>query len=408
MKPIADDLITELLKDYQKPEDLLGENGLFKQLKKAVLERALAGELTHHLGYEKSDRQSAEQKSRGNARNGTKPKTLTTDDGDLTIEVPRDRQATFQPQLIKKGQSRFEGFDDKIISLYARGLTQREITGHLKEIYGVEVSAEFISTVTDSVLDEVRTWQSRPLDALYPILYLDALIIKTKQDGRIINKAFYLAIGVKTTGHKEVLGLWASENEGAKFWLSIVTDLANRGVKDIFIACVDGLKGLPEAVESVFPKTMIQLCIVHLLRNSLNYVSAKDKKAVATDLKLIYRAPTADAAEQALSDFEQKWKAKYPMIAKSWRSNWTRVVGMFGFSEPIRRIIYTTNAIESLNFSLRKIIKNRSLFPNDESVFKLLYLALKNVEKKWTVPIQNWGQIMNQFAILFEDRMPIN
>jgi putative transposase len=322
--------------------------------------------------------------------------------GQVQLNVPRDRDSSFEPQLVKKGQTRFDGLDEKVISLYARGMTQREIQGHLEEVYGVEISPSLISTVTDAVLDEVRTWQARPLDAVYPILYLDALQVKVKTQGRVVNKAIYLAFGVNLQGLKEVLGMWAAEAEGAKFWMQVVTELKNRGVQDIFIACVDGLKGFPEAIEAVFPQTQVQLCMVHLVRHSLSYVSHKDRKAVADDLKTIYQAATLEEAEHQLAGFEETWAASYPVIAKSWRANWSRVVPMFGYPSEIRRAVYTTNTIESLNMTLRKVSKNRSLFPNDEAVFKLMYLALRNISKRWAMPIPNWSGAMNQFAILFD------
>jgi putative transposase len=401
--PITPKLLDELLKDYKSPDDMFGDDGLLQQLTKAVVERALQGEMTHHLGYEKH---SPEGKNTGNSRNGKSSKKIRGKRGQIEIDVPRDRASSFEPQLIKKGQTRFDGFDDKIISMYARGMTCREIRAHLQEIYGVEVSPDLISTVTDSVIDEVRTWQSRPLDAVYPILYLDALQVKVKAEGRVSNKAIYLAIGVNMQGLKEVLGMWASETEGAKFWLSIITELKNRGVADIFIACVDGLKGFPEAIEAIYPKTQVQLCLVHLMRFSLAYVSFKDRKAVAADLKAIYRAATTEEAEQHLEAFAEKWDARYPSIAKSWRGNWARVIPMFGLPPDIRRAVYTTNAIESLNMSLRKVIKTRASFPNDEAAFKLLFLALRNAAKKWTMPIRNWSQAMQAFSIIFEGRVP--
>jgi putative transposase len=404
MPPIRPELLDELLKDYQKPEDLLGDNGLLQQLTKALVERALDGELTHHLGYEKH---STAGDNSGNSRNGTSPKTMKGKRGQVQIDVPRDRNSEFEPQLVKKGQTRFDGLDEKIISLYARGMTQREIQGHLEEIYGVEISPSLISTVTDEVLDEVRAWQSRPLDAVYPILYLDALQVKVKSQGRVVNKAIYIAFGVNLQGLKEVLGMWAAETEGAKFWMQVVTELKNRGIQDIFIACVDGLRGFPEAIEAVFPQTQVQLCMVHLVRYSLSYVSHKDRKAAADDLKTIYQAPTVEEAERQLSRFEETWDATYPVISRSWRQNWSRVVPMFSYPSEIRRAVYTTNTIESLNASLRKVSKNRSLFPNDESVFKLMYLALRNISKRWTMPIANWSGAMNQFAILFDGRVPM-
>ena len=401
--PITPEILDEILKDYEKPEDLLSQDGLLQQLTKALLERALNGELTHHLGYEKHDPVG---NNSGNSRNGTTPKVIKGKRGQIEIEVPRDRNGDFEPQLIKKNQKRFDGLDEKIISLYARGMTQGEIKGHLEEIYGVDISSSLISTVTDAVLDEVRAWQSRPLDAVYPILYLDALQVKVKSQGSVRNKAIYLAFGVTMSGLKEVLGIWASDNEGSKFWMQVITELKNRGVQDIFVACVDGLKGFPEAIEAIFPQTQIQLCIVHLVRHSLFYVSHKDRKEVAQDLKLIYQAPTLDQADYQLSKFAEKWCAAYPMVVRSWQQNWTRVIPMFSFAPEIRKAIYTTNAIESLNMTLRKIIKNRAIFPSDEAVFKILYLALKNISKKWTMPIHDWSGAMNQFAILFENRLP--
>lgn len=402
MPPIRPELLDELLKDYQKPDDLLGQDGLLQQLTKALVERALDGELSHHLGYEKHD---AAGDNSGNSRNGTTPKTMKGKRGQVQIDVPRDRNSEFEPQLVKKGQTRFDGLDENIISLYARGMTQREIQGHLEEIYGIEISPSLISTVTDAVLDEVRAWQARPLDTVYPILYLDALQVKVKSQGRVMNKAIYLAFGVNLQGLKEVLGMWASDNEGAKFWMQVVTELKNRGVADIFIACVDGLKGFPEAIEAVYPQTQVQLCMVHLVRHSLSYVSHKDRKAVADGLKEIYHAPTLEEAKRQLLQFEEAWETSYPVIARSWRSNWSRVTPMFSYPSEIRRAIYTTNTIESLNMTLRKVSKNRSLFPSDEAVFKLMFLALKNISKRWTMPIKNWSGAMNQFAILFDGRV---
>jgi putative transposase len=401
--PISREVLDELLKEYKNPDDLLGDQGILQQLTKALVERALEGELTHQLGY---DKHSSEGDNSGNSRNGTTPKTVKGKRGEMRINVPRDRNSEFEPQLVKKGQTRFNGFDDKILSLYARGMTTREIQGHLEEIYGVEVSPDLISTVTDAVLEEVRAWQTRALDEVYPIVYLDALQVKVRDQGRVSNRAIYLAIGVNMAGLKEVLGMWSAETEGAKFWMSVVTELSNRGVKDIFVACVDGLKGFPEAIEAVFPRTDVQLCLVHLVRHSTKYVSYKDRKQVAADLKTIYRAATAEEAEENLANFAAKWDARYPMISKSWKSNWARVVPMFGFPEEIRRAVYTTNAIESLNMSLRKIIKNRPSFPSTDAVMKLLYLALNKISKKWTMPIRDWGSAMNQFSIIYGDRMP--
>jgi putative transposase len=402
---ISDKLLDELLKDYKTPEDIHGEHGIINQLKKRIYERVMDGEMTHHLGY---DKYAPSGRNSGNSRNGKSGKTLITDSGELPIEVPRDRNSTFEPLMIPKGQTRFNGFDDKVISLYARGMTTRDIAAHLKEMYQVDVSAELISTVTDAVIEDVHQWQERPLDAVYPIMYIDALQVKIKDQGHIVNKTVYLALGVNLHGLKEALGLWIEETEGAKFWLKIATELKNRGVKDIFIACVDGLKGLPEAIEAVFPKTEIQLCVVHLVRNSMRFVSYKDRKAVVADLKLVYRAATAEQAQTALEAFAKKWDGKYPLISKSWKNNWNRVIPFFAYPQDIRKAIYTTNAIESLNMTLRKIIKNRGSFPNDTAALKLLYLALNNISRKWTMPIKDWASALNQFTIIFENRVLVN
>lgn len=402
---INNDLIDQLLADYQKPEDVLGDNGLLKQLTKAVLERALQAELTHHLGY---DKHSPSGNNSGNSRNGRSKKTLKGEFGSLPVEVPRDRNSSFEPKIIPKGQTRFDGFDDKVLSLYARGMTTRQIQQHLEEIYQVEVSPSLISSVTDAITDEVKAWQSRPLDSVYPVVYLDALMVKTRESSHIQNKAVYLAIGLNMTGLKEVLGIWIAQTEGAKFWLQVLTDLKNRGVRDIFIACVDGLKGFPEAIEAAFPKTQVQLCIVHLVRHSLKYVSWRHRKEVAEDLKTIYRATTVEEAEMSLEAFADKWDSHLPTISKSWRLNWERVIPFLSYPEEIRRVIYTTNAIESVNSSLRKVIKNRGSFPNEEAVLKLLYLALNNASQKWTMPIRDWASALNRFAIMFEGRMPID
>lgn len=402
-EPIKKELLDELLKGYQRPEDILGERGLLKQFTQAVLERVLSAELTQHLGYERHDPAGY---GSGNSRNGTTEKTLKGKSGELTIEVPRDRNGTFEPQMVPKHQRRFDGFDDKILSMYAGGMTTRDIQGHLQEIYGVEVSPTLISNVTDAVVEEVKAWQNRPLDAVYPILYLDALHVKIREAGHVQNRAIYVAIGVNLEGNKEVLGLWAGQAEGAKFWLQVVTELKNRGVQDIFIACVDGLKGLPQAIEAVFPKAEVQLCIVHLVRNCLNYVSWKERKAVAAELKPIYRAATSEEGREQLERFAEKWDGRYPSISQIWRRNWEQVSPLYAYPAEIRKIIYTTNAVESLNMSLRKVIKTRGSFPNEEAAMKLLYLALGRVAKKWTRPVQDWKGALNRFAILFEDRVP--
>lgn len=402
---IDNELLDRLLTDfeYTKPEDLIGETGLLKQLTKSLLERVLQAELTDHLGHEKHAPVTTKG---GNARNGNSKKTIKGEFGKMPIEIPRDRDSSFEPLIIAKGQTRFSGFDDKIISLYARGMTTREIQGHLEDIYSIDVSPSLISSVTDAVTDEVKIWQNRPLDAVYPIVYMDAVRIKVRDNGHVSNKAVYLALGVTMDGVKEVLGMWVAENEGAKFWLQVVTELQNRGVQDIFIACVDGLKGFPEAIETVFPRTQVQLCIVHMVRNSLKYVSWKQRKEVATDLKTIYQAATAEQAEIHLSEFEAKWDKTHLAISQSWRRNWEQIIPFFAYPPEIRKVIYTTNAIESLNMSIRKVTKNRGSFPNDAAMFKLLYLALNNIAKKWTMPIRDWRAALNRFTILFEDRMP--
>ena len=399
---IPDDLLDALMKDYKNPEDLIGESGLLKQLTKQLLERAMQAEMTEHLGYEKN---APTAKKTNNSRNGSYKKKVKGEFGNLNIEVPRDRDSSFDPVILPKGQSRFTGFDDKIIALYARGMTTRDIQAHLEEMYGVEVSPTLVSQVTQAIQEEVTLWQNRPLEEVYPIVYLDAIRVKVRQEGRVLNKAVYLAVGVTLEGIKEVLGMWTAETEGAKFWLQVVTELKSRGVKDIFIACVDGLKGFPEAIETVFPDTQVQLCLVHMVRHSLNYVSWKQRKEVATDLKAIYQAPTIEEAEMHLADFEEKWNPSHPTIGKSWRRNWERITPLFSYPPDIRKAIYTTNAIESVNMSLRKVTKNRGSFPNDESMLKLLYLALKNISKKWTMPIPNWAQALSQLAIHFEGRL---
>lgn len=400
---VSNELIDSLLADYKKPEDLIGEHGLLKQLTKKLVERALEAEMAEHLGHE---RHAPVANPAGNARNGRSKKTLKGEFGELPIDIPRDRHGNFEPQLIPKHQTRWTGFDDKILSLYARGMTVREIQGHLEEMYGAEVSPTLISSVTDAVLDEVATWQSRPLDALYPIVYLDCIHAKVRDTGAVRTKAVYLALGINLAGEKELLGLWVAQTEGAKFWLQVVTELKNRGVADIFIACVDGLKGFPEAIEAVFPKTAVQLCIVHLVRYSLNYVSWKLRKEVAADLRAIYTAATVDEAERQLDAFEAKWAEAYPSIGPSWRRNWTRIIPFFDYPPEIRKVIYTTNAIESVNMGLRKVTKNRGSFPSDEALLKLFYLALRNISAKWTMPIRDWKAALNRFTIQFEDRMP--
>lgn len=404
VKSKQDALIDELLKECRDPKQILGKEGLLKQLTKRLVELALQAELTDHLGYEPN---AAEGRGVENSRNGYGQKTLQGDTGPIQVEVPRDRNSSFEPQLVKKRQRRLEGFDDKVLALYSRGLSTRDIQGQLEELYGTEVSPTLISNVTDAVLEEVRAWQSRPLSAVYPILYFDALFVKTRQEGPVATKAIYLALGINLEGEKELLGLWVAQTEGSKFWLTVFNELKNRGVCDCFIACVDGLKGLPEAVEAVFPRTQVQLCIVHKLRNSLKYVPWKERKAVAADLRAVYASPTLTEAEQALARFSERWDAKYPAISPSWRADWHRLTVFFDYSPEIRKVIYTTNAIESLNYSLRKLLKTRGAFPNDEAIIKIIYLAIQRVAKKWTMPIRDWRAALNQFVILFGDRVPV-
>ena len=393
--------LDELLKSCKNPSDFFGEGGGFKNLKKALVERILEAELSHHLGYEKSE----QLKSAGNYRNGKTSKKLITEDGDMEIAIPRDRLGDFEPKLIAKHQRRFAGFDEKIISLYARGMTVREIQAHIEEIYQTEVSPDLISTITDEVMSEVDAWQTRPLDRLYAILYLDAIVIKVKDNGQVKNKSLYLAIGITMEGNKEVLGMWMSLNEGAKFWLSVVTELKNRGVHDILIACVDGLKGFPDAINAVFPHTQVQLCIVHMIRNSLLYVPWKDRKNVAEDLKSIYTSCNEREAANALDVFCEKWNKAYPTIGVLWERNWAGIIPFLGYPDYIRKVIYTTNTIESINYGIRKVTKNRTIFPDDKAAFKLVYLALNNLAKRWNRPIYNWKDALNQFAIIFGERV---
>lgn len=396
---IKPEVLDKLLEGVKTQDDLAGPGGLLKQITKALVERMLAGELTHHLGYEKHDTADS---GNGNTRNGKSRKTLKGQAGEMEIAVPRDRNGSFEPQVVRKHQTRWDGLDQQIIALYARGLTVRDIQAQLQEIYGVEVSAGLISEVTDEVLEEVKIWQSRPLENMYPVIFLDALMVKMRHDGRVENRAVYVAIGINEEGQKEVLGLWSSANEGAKFWLGVMTELRNRGLRDVYIVCTDGLKGFPDAIGSVFPKAQVQTCIVHMIRASLNYVSWKERKALAADLKPIYRAPTAEAAELALGSFRERWP-KHQVVADVWLRNWDRVIPFFQFPEEVRKVIYTTNAVESLHASLRKVTKNRGSFPSEEAAFKLLYLALRNASKKWST-LQFWKEAMRQFEMIYPGR----
>ena len=402
--PISDKLIDQLLEGCDSPDDILGEAGLLKQLTKKVAERALNAEMEQHLGYAKH---ALEGKNSGNSRNGKTSKKIRSVHGEIELDIPRDRNGSFEPKLVKKGEKQLNGFDDRIISLYARGMSTRDIQAHFEDSYGVEVSPTFISQVTNEVMDEVKQWQQRPLDALYPVVYLDCLVVRSRDSGAVQNKSVYLALGINTDGEKELLGLWMAQTEGAKFWLSVMNELRNRGLQDIFIACCDGLKGFPEAIETVYPKTQVQLCIVHQIRHSLRYVNWKQRKEIAADLRRIYGAATLAEAELALAEFAEKWDDQHPTISLSWRNNWERLSVFFDYPPEIRKVIYTTNAIESLNASLRKITKTRRSFPTDDSVMKILYLALHQISKKWTMPIRDWKAAMSQFMIMYSDRVSL-
>ena len=399
-----EELIDELLTDCGDPESFLSADGPMQLLQKRFYEKALEAEMDMHLGYTKHARSG--EKAVNNSRNGFGSKTLHTDSGSLEIATPRDRNGSFTPEIVPKRQKNVGSFKDKIIALYSRGMSVRDIQSNLEEMYWVDVSEGFISTVTDSILEDVRQWQSRPLDAVYPIVFLDGIHLKSREDGSVKTKVVYLALGINMQGEKELLGMWIAENEGSKFWLSVITELQNRGVNDIFIACVDGLKGFPEAIRSVYPQTQVQLCIVHMVRNSVKYVSHKDRKELCGDLRRIYTASTLEQAELALSEFEQKWDDRYRAVSQLWRRNWENITPFFEYPPPIRKVMYTTNAIESLNRSLRKVLKTKGCFPTDESIFKLMYLALDKISKKWTMPIRDWKAALNQFAIKFEGRFP--
>jgi len=375
-------------------------NDFRAMLTKVTVEAALNAELEHHLGYQKNDKAPAD-----NHRNGYSHKQVKTEDGCFELETPRDRNGSFEPEIVKKNQSRFTSMDDKILHLYAKGMTTRDIVATFDEMYGADISPTLISRVTNSVLERVVEWQSRPLEPVYPIVYLDCIVVKIRENNKVINKAIFLALGVNLEGHKELLGMWIAENEGAKFWLNVLTELQNRGLKDILIACIDGLKGFPDAINTVFPNTQIQLCIVHMVRNSMKFVPYKDYKAVAADLKKIYQSVTEEEALLNLERFGEQWDSKYPNISTSWHRHWGNLNTLFNYPQDIRKAIYTTNAIESLNSVIRKAIKNRKLFPNDDSAKKVVYLAIMQASKKWTMPIRNWKPALNRFIIEFEDRI---
>ena len=402
-KDVIDRMLDQIDFHGMTAEELAGENGLLKQLTRRFYSRALDAEMDEHLGYKKND--NAGDNS-GNSRNGYTTKTVITEDNDtIEIQVPRDRNSTFDPVIIPKHEKRTPLFNDQIISMYSFGMSTRDIQRHLQQVYGVEVSPETISNITESVMADVREWQNRPLEKSYPILFLDALRVNSRQDGKNINKALYVALAINWEGRKEVLGLWLADTEGAKFWMSVLTDIKNRGTEDILIACMDGLTGFPDAVKAVFPNTHIQHCIVHMIRNSTKFVSYKDLKAVCRDLKEVYSAVNAGSGHEALEEFGKKWNDKYPMIQASWERNWNNLTEFFNYPEDIRRAIYTTNAIESLNFSLRKVTRNKSSFPDDDSIYKVMYLAIKNASTRWTMSIKDWGLAVNQFAILFDGRV---
>jgi len=401
---ITKEVLDELLKDYQGPDDLTGDEGLLKQLTKALVERAMGAELTEHLGYEKHE---AGEKPSGNRRNGTSPKTVRSDQGPITLEMPRDRDGTFEPQIVGKHQRELPGFSDKILSMYARGMTTREIGEHLKEIYGTEVSPQFITSVTDAVVESLEGWRNRELEAVYPIVFFDAIVVKVRDNGHVVKKSIYLALAITLEGKKELLGLWIDQSEGAKFWLGIMTELKNRGVQDILIAAVDGLSGFPDAIRAVYPATEVQLCLVHVVRSSLRFVPYKDRRVVAAGLKTIYGAPTEEAALSALEEFRGTWDGKYPMIGRSWQERWTEIVPFLAYAPEIRKVIYTTNAIESLNYTLRKVTRNRQAFPTSEAAMKLVYMALQNISRRWTMPVQDWSQALNQLALKFTGRVPV-
>ena len=392
-------MAAELAKDLKTPEDL---SALSAQLTKITVEAALNAEMEDHLGYAPND---AKGRNSGNSRNGYSKKTLKGDHGEIEIATPRDRDASFEPQIVRKGQTRITGMDDQILSLYAKGMSTRDIVAAFKDMYGADVSAGLVSKVTNAVIEQVVEWQNRPLEAVYPIVYLDCIVVKIRQDKRVINKSVYLALGINLDGQKELLGLWISETEGAKFWLNVLTELQNRGVEQILIACVDGLSGFPDAIQTVYPHAKVQLCIVHMVRNALKYVPWKDYKAVSAALKRIYQSATEQEASLELERFAEEWDPKYPQISKSWRTHWGNLITIFGYPEDIRKAIYTTNAIESLNSVIRKSIKTRKLFPNDESAMKVIYLAIQAASKKWTMPIRNWKAALNRFMIEFEEQL---
>ncbi|MGZ6662426.1 MAG: IS256 family transposase [Solirubrobacteraceae bacterium] len=400
---LPDELVDELLAGARTEEEIFGQGGLFSQLTKRLVERAMEVELTDHLGYEPHQEPPG---GTGNTRNGKgKPKTLVTEHGPVSIRAPRDRDGSFEPKIVRKRQRRFEGFDEKILALYSRGMSTRDIEAHLREIYGVSVGRDLISRVTDAVMDDARAWQQRPLDDVYPVLFLDAMVLKIRDGGSVQRKACYLALAITMDGQREVLGMWFQQTEGAKFWMQVLSDLKQRGVQDILICCVDGLKGFPESIEAIFPATTVQTCIVHLIRHSLKYVPRRQYDQVTKDLKPIYTATDVDAAQEALERFDQKWGAQLPPVVKAWRENWEYVIPFMAFPPDVRRVVYTTNPIEALNRQLRKAIKTKGHFPNEEAAKKLIYLSIINATPKWT-RVAGWTKALLAFKIHFGDRLP--
>lgn len=404
-KDRKDELLDELLSGVKTADELFAKGGLFQELKKRALERMLEAEMTEHLGYEKH---APEGFDGGNSRNGHGTKRVITRDGEVELDVPRDRDGSFEPVVVAKRQRRLGGFDDQVIALYARGMSVRQIQDQLEEIYGTKVSPDVISRITDQVLDDVRAWQGRELDAVYPLLFLDGFVVKVRDERVVQNRTVYVALGIDVRGRKHVLGLWFAQTEGAKFWMQVATELRNRGVQDVLIACCDGLKGFPEAIEAVFPRAIVQTCIVHVIRNSTHMVAWKNRRAVAKDLRPVYTAPTEEAAFDALADFERTWGKSYPSIGRSWRSNWARISPFYAFPPEVRRAVYTTNAIESVNALLRQSTKTRGSFPTEDAALKVLWLTIDRASRKWTYPIQGWDLVVQQLGILFGERMPVD
>lgn len=398
---IKPEILEELLKLAKDPKALFGAGGILQQLKGALMERMLEAEMTEHLGYEAN---ASEGRGSGNSRNGHTQKTVTTESGPVQIRVPRDRAGTFEPQLIPKHARRLEGFDEHVLSLYARGMSMREIQEHLRHLYGTDISPDLITRVTDAVLEQAREWRDRPLEAVYPVLYLDALFVSVRDGGAVTKKAIYVAMGITTRGTRDVLGIWIEPTEGARTWLSVLTELRNRGVQDVFFICCDGLSGFAQAVEATFPRAIVQTCVVHMIRASLRYVGDADRKHVVAALRDIYGADTEAAAQQAMDAFAERWAAKYPAVVRLWRNRWNEIVPFLAFPKPIRRILYTTNAIESLNSQLRRVLRPKGSFPNDDAVLKLLFLALQRARVRWK-SAPEWKQAYNHFAIMFEDRL---